>query len=169
MTLRIRGFEPIADPSARILILGSMPGLASLDAARYYAHPRNVFWTIVGDALRFPADAPWPVRFSALKDHHVALWDVLAACHRPGSLDSAITDAEANDFRTFFTEHPGIARVLFNGAAAATLFRRLVMPTIDASAIDFVPLPSTSPAHAGMSLAEKSALWRAALVPAPTV
>jgi len=165
VTQRIRGFEPIADPSARVLILGSMPGRASLDAARYYAHPRNAFWPILGAAFGFPADAPWADRFIALKRNHIALWDVLTTCHRPGSLDSAITNAEANDFRGFFATHARIERVLFNGGTAEALFRRLVLPTIDVSAIDFVSLPSTSPAHAGMSPAKKSALWQAALGP----
>ena len=150
---------------ARVLVLGSMPGQASLDAGSYYAHPRNAFWRIVGEIHGFSANLPYPVRVQALLDARVAVWDVLGACVRPGSLDSSIEAAEANDLAGFLAEHPGIQRIVFNGAAAETLFRQHVLPGLDASAqrIPRVRLPSTSPAHASQSLAAKQSAWATGL------
>jgi TDG/mug DNA glycosylase family protein len=162
--MRVEGFSPIAAPGATVLILGSMPGVASLRAQQYYGHPRNAFWPIIGELYGFSAQAPYASRVQALMQAGVAVWDVLQYCVRPGSLDSAIlpTSVVPNDFSTFFDSHPGIKRVCFNGAGAAALFRRHVAP-----GLAFVPprgyltLPSTSPAHAAMSLARKLDAWRA--------
>src|ERR1035437_10981505 len=101
---RVNSFEPIEDRSAEILILGSMPGRASLAADQYYAHAQNGFWRIMSELLRFDATAPYSVRVRALKAARIALWDVLHSCLREGSLDSMIErDTQiANDFRTFF-------------------------------------------------------------------
>ncbi len=157
-----RGFPPVAAPDARALILGSLPGQASLAARRYYAHPRNAFWPILGALLGFSADAPYEARVAALIEAKIALWDVCAAASRPGSLDSAIArdSVRPNDFAAFFAAHPKIARIGFNGAAAFDLYRRHGLP---AAGFDFVRLPSTSPAHAAMDIAAKRRRWAAFL------
>lgn len=158
------GFPYVARPDAHILILGSMPGVASLAAAQYYAHPRNAFWPLMGTMLGFDAACPYTERLQALQTAGIALWDVVHRCHRPGSLDADIRSdtVEANDFPAFFRQHAHIRAVFFNGQTAATLYRRHVLPTLDASwrEIPQHTLPSTSPAHAGRSRAEKLAAWR---------
>jgi hypoxanthine-DNA glycosylase len=164
--VHVRGFPPIARPDARLLILGTMPSRASLAAARYYAHPRNAFWPILTELLQI--DAPdYAARAVAVTARGVAIWDVLQACFRSGSLDSAIDESSVvtNDFAGFYQRHRGIERVFFNGARAESLYRRHVLPTLDedAARLSLRRLPSTSPAHAGMSLADKTAAWRAIL------
>lgn len=163
---RIRCFPPVADPAtARVLILGSMPGAASLDANQYYAHPRNQFWSIMGTLFGAHPALPYAERLAMLTGAGVALWDVLSSCERRGSLDSAIDlrSAQANDFVAFLGRHGGIRRVLFNGALAETCFRRDVMPHV--RPLDMLRLPSTSPAHAGLSASDKLHVWRTALQP----
>ena len=174
---RIHGFPPIENPAARILVLGSMPGEASLRAGQYYAHPQNVFWKIAGEVFGacVPADvsggdlreAPYSTRLAVLATAGIALWDVIASCHREGSLDADIArdTLVANDFAGFFATHVRIERVLFNGAQAEASFRRHVAPTLGLSGIAFVKMPSTSPANASIPYARKLALWREALAP----
>lgn len=159
---RARGFPPIAGPDATVLILGSMPGERSLAAQQYYAHPRNVFWRIMGELLGFDAAAGYAQRISALKRARIALWDVLDSCVRPGSLDADIESGtlEVNDFDRFFRTHPEIEHVFFNGAAAETHYRRHVLPLLDAAPRRHARLPSTSPANAGLSYQEKFEVWR---------
>lgn len=161
---RVTSFSPIADKSARVLVLGSMPGVLSLQANQYYAHPRNAFWRIMSSIYGFSADAPYETRVESLKASGVALWDVLQACVRVGSLDSAIEAGSRvpNDFPAFFEQHPGIKLVGFNGGEAEKSFRRYALPHLSASDITFVRLPSTSPAHA-VSFERKVAAWRLAL------
>lgn len=162
----VRGFPPVSRPDAELLVLGSMPGEASLAAGRYYAHPRNLFWPLVGDVLGFPADAPYEARLEALMDARVALWDVLHACRRDGSLDSAIErdGLVANDFAAFLAAHPRLRAVLLNGAKAAECWRRHVLAAGVGTALECVRLPSTSPANASWSRERKAAAWRAALL-----
>jgi hypoxanthine-DNA glycosylase len=152
------GLPPIADTHARILILGNMPSVMSLAAREYYGNPRNAFWRIAADLFGFAADDPYSHRTVALRQHGVAVWDVLRHCRRVGSLDSAVEPDSmmANDFGAFFAEHPSIARVFFNGAAAERNFARLVR--VDAP-VSYLRLPSTSPAQT-MSFADKLAAWR---------
>jgi hypoxanthine-DNA glycosylase len=164
---RICSFPPIEDARARVLILGSMPGKASLAAGQYYAHAQNLFWRILGEITGAGPDLPYGIRAQALKSSGIALWDVLASCAREGSLDSAIDDAttSANDFVSFYRDHPGIAQVFFNGAKAEACYRRHVRPLL---ADGFGPqqhtrLPSTSPANAAMSRAHKRRVWKRAL------
>lgn len=162
---RIYSFAPIARRDAEILILGSMPGAASLAAGQYYAHPHNAFWRIMGRLLGFDAGASYAARVRALKAARIALWDVLHSCVREGSLDSAIrVDTQVgNDFAAFFRAHRRIARVCFNGAKAESYFRRYVAPELDTATLAFARLPSTSPAHASLSFERKLAAWRSAL------
>jgi len=159
----VRGFPPIARPEARILILGSMPSRESLARQQYYAHPRNAFWPIVTQLLGLAGD-DYAERTAALARRGVALWDVLQACFRSGSLDSAIDDRTivTNDFPAFFSAHPRIRAVYFNGAKAESVYRRHVLPVLAAPAagLPLSRLPSTSPANAGMSPRQKAAAWR---------
>ena len=160
MSDHARGFSPIARPDARILILGSMPGQASLAAGQYYAHPRNAFWPIMGALLGFDPALSYPERAAMLTAAGIALWDVLHACSRLGSLDSAIApdSVEPNDFAAFFAAHPHIGHVFFNGTTAATLFRRHYPE--QSRTFHLVRLPSTSPAHASRNFADKLAAWQ---------
>ncbi|MBA4741546.1 MAG: DNA-deoxyinosine glycosylase [Azoarcus sp.] len=161
---RLQAFPPLIAPGAHTLILGSMPGLASLAAHAYYAHPRNAFWPIVGDLLDFDAAAPYAARVAALTAAAYALWDVLGACRREGSLDASIDPAslEVNDFATFLAENTGIERIFFNGGFAERSFRRHVLP-LPGCTPALMGLPSTSPANASLTLADKRAAWRAIL------
>lgn len=152
-----------------MLIVGSMPGAASLAAGRYYAHPRNAFWPIVGRLLGLPDDATYAARLAALRRHGVALWDVLQSCERPGSLDAdiALASAVPNDFQELFARQARLRAVLCNGGLAHRLFVRLVLPTLRARAegLAVARLPSTSPANAGVRPMQKLAAWRTALAP----
>ena len=163
----VRSFAPIADAKARVLILGSMPGKASLAAGQYYAHPQNLFWHILGEITGAGPSLPYAARARALRSRGIALWDVLLSCEREGSLDSAIDEAtiRANDFASFYRAHPRIAHVFFNGAKAEACYRKHVLPALgDAPAPPGLHrLPSTSPANASMSRAHKQRVWQHAL------
>ena len=163
---RLKGFPPIADRRARVLVLGSMPSEASLAAGQYYAFRHNQFWRIAGEICGFDADAPYARRKAALKRRRIALWDVVASCVRPGSLDASIRDdsIRANEFTVFLARHPGIRRVCFNGRKAESAWRRHVEPRLPRSlALEYRLLPSTSPAHAGMGYRSKLRVWRSAI------
>lgn len=147
-----------ADLSVRLLILGSMPGEESLRRQEYYAHPRNVFWKIMGFIFDFDSAISYLERLNCLADHHVALWDVLCACRRKGSLDSNITAPEYNPVRDFVLGHPNIRAICCNGATAYQLLTRH-----DRLLTDLVPvirLPTTSPAHAGLTFEKKLEIWQ---------
>lgn len=141
-----------------------MPGVASLQAGEYYAHPRNAFWSIIESLLGIPRSTPYSERSRALTDAGIAVWDVLKACRRSGSLDSAIEKDSIvpNNFRHFLAMNPGISRICFNGHAARQLFERHALPTLaeNQQLIPRFTLPSTSPANAGVSLAAKTKAWR---------
>ena len=161
------GFPPIAAPDARVLVLGSLPGRMSLEKRQYYAQPYNAFWKIMGRLFGAGPELPYEGRLEILRVHRVAVWDVLAAGERLGSLDSAIVASSmvVNDFGAFFVAHPEIRLVCFNGNKAAELYRRRVLPKLmpAIAALDTQLLPSTSPAHASRTFAQKLALWSAAL------
>ena len=131
-----------------------MPGVASLAVSQYYGHPRNVFWDLVEECLDIPRSQTYARRCRALASRGVALWDVLAECQRPGSLDSAIKDPEANDFAALFARQPKLAHIVLNGGKAQQLFRRFVEAP---DAVRLHALPSTSPANTSRS---KRAAWR---------
>jgi double-stranded uracil-DNA glycosylase len=170
--VRIYSFPAVAARNARVLILGSMPGVASLDAQQYYAHPRNQFWTLLERIYGAPTPLPYPERLQLLRDRHLALWDVLQSCVRPGSLDAAIEHhtAEPNALMELLRATPSIRRICCNGGTAHTALRRYFgeMLTRELPQIDIQQLPSTSPAHASWSFARKFTAWRRALEPAAT-
>jgi TDG/mug DNA glycosylase family protein len=163
VTVLDRSFAPVARRDAAVLILGSLPGRRSLERQQYYAHPQNAFWKIIAGLFGAASSLPYTRRLKILTANQIALWDVLAAAERPGSLDSSIVphSAVANDFAEFFRAHPRIRRVYFNGQKAETLFRRRVLPALgpEFAGIHFECLPSTSPAHAGMTFAKKLDRW----------
>lgn len=159
----LESLPPAANKNAEILILGSMPGPASLAAQAYYAHPQNALWPILGAIFGFDANAPYTLRLDALRCRGVALWDVLARCRREGAADATIRAVEVNDFGKFFTAHRQLRRVCFNGGTAARLFRRHVPPAALPRGIELLDLPSTSPAYAAMPRSRKLAHWQTAL------
>jgi hypoxanthine-DNA glycosylase len=157
-------FPAIAKRDAELLILGSLPGRKSLEMQQYYAHPQNAFWKLIAHIFGAEWPLPYARRVKLLTAHRIALWDVLAAAERPGSLDSSIVHASAlaNDFAAFFRAHPQIRRVYFNGRKAEELYCRFVLPGLSAefATIRYVSMPSTSPAHAGMTFAKKLERWK---------
>jgi len=160
----ITGFPPVVAPEAQVLILGSMPGKASLDVSQYYAHPRNAFWPIICLLFNEPRQLSYDERLLLVQKNKMALWDVMRHCEREGSLDSAIEQSTvvANDFVGFLTDNASIRYLFFNGAQAEASFKRQVTPHLSAHGIklEMVRLPSTSPAHAAMSFEEKLAQWQ---------
>ena len=157
---RIVAFPPVAPPAARVLILGSMPSVESLNQGFYYAHPRNAFWRILAEVYGEPFPGDIPARVALLHRHGLALWDVLQSCEREGSLDSAIRRPEVNDFNGLFRRCPGIGKILFNGGAACELFRRRAPEYL--AGRSWARMPSTSPAYT-LTYERKLALWRQAL------
>jgi hypoxanthine-DNA glycosylase len=158
--LTLRSFPPVVSAGCRVLILGSMPGEASLRAGQYYAHPRNAFWPIMGRLCGAGPDLAYPQRLERLLAAGIGLWDVLQSCVRAGSLDSAIRDEVANDLPALFAAYPRIDRVFFNGAKAEAAFCRLAGTLLPAERPAMVRLPSTSPAHASLGLEAKCRAWR---------
>ena len=157
---RVRGLPPVAGRRVHTLILGSMPGIASLEAREYYGHPRNAFWEAV-EVLGIPRTLPYRSRCARLKHLGFGLWDVLGECERQGSLDQAIRAPRANDLARFASTFR-LERIWFNGQTARRLFDRLAAPDFDRDArpIGLQTLPSTSPAN---TRREKLAVWRRAL------
>lgn len=167
---RVTAFPPIIGRQPRILVLGSLPGVASVRAGQYYAHPRNLFWPIMGALFGAAPLLPYAQRVHALEAAGVCVWDVLAEATRPGSADAAIepATARAHDIRGLLLRHPGLRIVAFNGGTAARLYRRLVLPALPperAVSLHHVTLPSTSPAYAALDGAAKLRAWRQALTP----
>ncbi len=151
-----RAFDPVVDARTRLLILGSLPGDASLKAGQYYGHPRNSFWRLISPVIGLDLVAlPYAERLAALKTAGVGLWDVIASAERPGSLDAAIRNAEAADLNRLIDGLPTLRVIAFNGGTAARLGRRNLLPR---ASLDLIDLPSSSPANT-RPLAEKAAAW----------
>ena len=160
----IDGFAPIVSPNARLLILGSMPSIASLNKQQYYGHPKNAFWPIMAVLFGAEPEMSYQQRKAILIANGIAVWDVLQSCHRSGSLDANIdpTSMKMNDFVSFFTEYSSIRRVFFNGGMAEKLFKKHSLPLLKQrfSYLDYQRLPSTSPANAGLTWAQKLEAWK---------
>ena len=165
--MTISCFEPIADRRSQILILGSMPGVRSLQRQQYYAHQRNTFWPVMSALLGVDFGDDFSVKKQCLLEHGIALWDVLQNCSRPGSLDSRIDmeTIQVNDFAGFFEQSPAVKAVFFNGAKAEAVYKKQVLINLPEPwrNIHYQRLPSTSPAHAALSFEDKLAQWRSIL------
>ncbi|WP_228375556.1 MULTISPECIES: DNA-deoxyinosine glycosylase [Methylomonas] len=160
---QIASFPAEALPDAKILILGSIPGKASLSAHQYYAHPRNHFWPIMSELLAIDPTSPYSAKILSLKLAGIALWDVVKSCHRHNSsldIDIDRNSIVANDFAGFFLSHPNITHLFFNGLTAEKTFEKYVKPDIFAGKLIYRRLPSTSPAHAAMTFQQKLESWR---------
>lgn len=151
----LAGFPPVLDRHTRILILGSFPGEASLAAQQYYAHPRNQFWSLLSAVLDENLTVlPYPERLQRLLARGIGVWDVIALCEREGSLDSAIRRAQANDFALLKQQCPQLRRICFNGKTSGRFERDFAH-----AGFDTLVLPSSSPAYAQLSFAQKLAVW----------
>lgn len=155
------GFAPNIDENCTHLILGSMPSVASLGAQQYYAHPQNRFWPLMARILE---DSPTPEcyeeRLALLLRHHIALWDSIAVCERPGSLDADIKNEQGNDFSALLTKYPRIHTICFNGGKSFQCFKKYNKPLLSRSDIHFHQLPSTSPANARWSMEMLAEAWK---------
>jgi len=149
---------PIVDERTRVLVLGSFPGEQSLIRQQYYGHPQNAFWRLVDALFGVPASAPNPERTAALLAHGIGLWDVIAACHREGSADTAIANEAANDVPRLLDQHPGIRHVVFNGGKSWHTAQRLIPQLFRRAGLTAERFPSTSPAHA-VPFARKLEAW----------
>ncbi|MFD0682053.1 MULTISPECIES: DNA-deoxyinosine glycosylase [unclassified Paenibacillus] len=162
--VRLQGLPPVVNEACKTLVLGSMPGALSLSKQEYYGHPRNHFWPLIyklygGGAS--PNDQ-YGERLAFVLKHKIALWDVLGTCVREGSLDADIREPEENDFAAFFRDYPAVERVFFNGQAAEQLYRKRVLPRLQAIGLGkelrYRTFPSSSPART-MTLDAKLAIW----------
>lgn len=157
---RARAFAPVAGPATRVLILGSLPGVASLRAGQYYAHPQNGFWRLIGGVIgREIAALPYPARLTALAEAGIGLWDVIASAERAGSGDAAIRQAEEADIHALTEGLPYLRAIGFNGGTASRIGRRRLRGLARPPAL--LDLPSSSPAFAAMPFAAKQARWMA--------
>lgn len=153
-----RNFEPVFAPDARVLIVGSMPSVKSLEESQYYAHPRNAFWPIMFDVFGVEPTSDYEKKKALIRDHGLALWDAAACCEREGSLDSNMRDIVYSDFDALYVKCPGIHTVICNGGTAHALF----MKSGAAEERTVLRMPSTSPAYT-MAYAKKLAVWKEAI------
>lgn len=154
---RLSSFAPVCSPNTRLLILGSLPGAASLAAGRYYAHPQNQFWRLTGAAIGEDLSAlDYEARLAALGAAGIGLWDTVASARRSGSLDSAMRDIQAAALSDLIASLPDLRAIAFNGATAAKIGRQ----TLGDTALALIDLPSSSPAYAAMSFADKAQRWK---------
>ena len=152
----LEGLGPVVSQATRLVLLGSFPGVASLQAQQYYGHPRNHFWPILSVLWGVDLVAlSYPLRLREMLDHGVGLWDVYASCRRVGSLDSSIEAARPNDLARLRQLAPALRAVAHNGGESARSMQRS-----SALGVEAVRLPSTSPANASWSFERKLAAWR---------
>lgn len=154
--MKINSFPSLSNPEATVLLLGTMPGVKSLEMNQYYGHPQNNFWRLVAAVFDEEIPTDYSQKKEMLLRNKIAVWDVLQACERPGSLDSAIVKEVPNDFTAFLDEHPNVRVIAFNGQKAAAFFKKHVRLN---RGYTFVTLPSTSPANAGKTFEHKLAEW----------
>ena len=156
MSQRKQSFAPVVRPDTRVLILGSLPGEKSLEAGQYYAHPRNLFWSLLERVIDAElVELPYQTRLDMILAHGIGLWDSVRSARRSGSLDSAMRDVEGADLPTLIACLPKLQAVAFNGKAS----ERVGKPQIADLQVDFLSLPSSSPAYAAMPLATKQECW----------
>lgn len=155
--MKIYSFPYIANENSKILILGTMPGIRSLELNQYYGHGQNAFWKILFELFDVPFSKDYEARKQLLLNNGIALWDVLQHCYREGSADSAIKDEYANDIACFLVEHPSVKTIFFNGKKAKSLYEKYIGNT---SELTYYDLPSTSPANARFSYKDKLEKWK---------
>jgi len=161
----IHSFSPVEDERSRLLILGSMPSVKSLQIDQYYAHPQNAFWYIMAGVYTISQQQSYNLRLKGLRNEKIALWDVVKLCQRLGSLDQAIEHEEANALELFIHEHKHLKKIGFNGQKAFQLFKKHIgIALLEESSIEFEVLPSTSPAMALMTKVEKLSYWKKFLI-----
>ena len=153
-------FEPLVNRRSRVLILGSMPGPEALRKQQYYGFSGNHFWKIIPALVGTPVSERYEDRKRLILTHHLALWDVLRSCVRPGALDSAIRNPVPNDIPGLLKRYPNIVAIFINGQFAYKMFMKNYGDTVD---LPVEVLPSTSPAHASITLAEKAKRWSSIL------
>jgi methylated-DNA-[protein]-cysteine S-methyltransferase len=153
------GLDPVADESARVLILGSMPGEESLARREYYGHPRNQFWQLLYSVFGAECDPSYRSRIAFIQQKCIALWDVIESCDRRGSADARIKNVRPNNLMLFLSSHPGIKAIFFNGEMAYRMYKKYFPPGSCSAPLPAV-LPSTSPANARMSVEAKLKEWR---------
>jgi hypoxanthine-DNA glycosylase len=167
-TDQVASFPPQVGAGCRLLVLGTAPSVRSLAMQQSYAHPQNLFWPLMGELFEAGPELPYAQRIARLHARGIGIWDVLAHCERAGSLDSNIVRCSevANDISGLLAAYATIVAIALNGGRARQSFRRLVVPTLEARIerpLSVLELPSTSPANAGMSRAQKHAQWRVLL------
>jgi hypoxanthine-DNA glycosylase len=158
----VYSFSPVINSQTRILVLGSMPGVRSLQEQAYYAHPQNAFWWIVQELFEIPRNLDYQLRIRQLLGVQIGLWDVLASCQRQGSLDSAILGETetVNDFSKLFSAYPNLVAILFNGQKSHQVFaKHYDLQSLNSSGLKTHTMPSTSPANAAISKTDKLKVW----------
>lgn len=153
---KISSFPPIVNKNSKILILGSIPGIKSLEMQQYYAHPQNKFWKIIFEILNEEFTTNYRQRIEILEKHHIALWDVIDTCERKGSLDSEIRNEEANKIEELLQNFPNIKAIFCNGQKSHKNLLKILGKKFR---LPIIVLPSTSPANAGLSYFDKLKLW----------
>ena len=157
----VTSFPPMVAPDARVLILGSMPGIRSLELNQYYGHPRNLFWAFMGEICGASLELDYQSRVEILQQSGIALWDVLKHCERKGSLDADIVASSEipNDIPGLLNEYPEICVLAFNGKKAEKTFRKYIRAALPNREFKWLPLPSTSPANASIAKTKKLERW----------
>lgn len=150
-------FDPIVPKNAKVLILGTMPGVKSLEAHQYYAHERNAFWPVMFTIFEKEFSKEYASRILLLNEQKIALWDTLKLCYREGSLDSNIKDAEPNDITNLLAQNPSIKHVFFNGKSAENYYNKFNARIAE---ISYHSMPSTSPANASLKFEDKLNIWK---------
>lgn len=156
MQNRISSFPPFISKKSKILILGSIPGVKSLEMQQYYAHSQNKFWKIIFEIFNEDFTTDYSERLKILKKHHIALWDVIENCERSGSLDSEIRNEEANKILELLLEFPNIEAIFCNGQKSFKNLQKILDKNFH---LPIYVLPSTSPAHASLRYEEKLLTW----------
>ena len=157
MQKRISSFPPIISEDSKILILGSIPGIKSLEMQQYYAHPQNKFWKIICEIFNEEFTTDYTERIKILEKHHIALWDVIDTCERKGSLDSEIRNEEANGIGELLHNHPKVKAVFCNGQKSNKNLQKILPKDLH---LPIIALPSTSPAHASLGYVQKLETWK---------
>ncbi|PPZ93020.1 DNA-deoxyinosine glycosylase [Cloacibacterium normanense] len=157
---KISSFLPIIDKESKILILGSIPGVKSLEMQQYYAHPQNKFWKIIFELFTEKFTTDYDERIKILEKYHVALWDVIDNCERKGSLDSEIRNEEANKIGELLHNYPNIKAIFCNGQKSHKNLQKILPKDFH---LPIIVLPSTSPAHASLRYEEKLKSWKMVL------